>query len=88
MEVWILFNEEIESSSAEAFEIRRFLSEGREMGIDVKVFHPEQFDLLVSEHDRDSILVDGVPMPLPDFVLPRCYVIDSGYFSLAVVRQL
>ncbi len=87
MEVWILFNEEIESASSEAFEIRRFLAEGREMGIDVKVFHPEQFDLLVSDK-RDSVLVDGVPMPLPDFVLPRCYVIDSGYFSLAVVRQL
>ena len=88
MEVWILFNEEIESSSAEAFEIRRFLSEGREMGIDVKVYHPEQFDLVVDEDNKDTILIDGKPTPLPDFVLPRCYVIDSGYFSLAVVRQL
>lgn len=88
MEVWILFNEEVESSSAEAFEIRRFLAEGREMGIDVKVFHPEQFDLLVTDEDRESVLIDGKPVPLPDFVLPRCYVIDSGYFSLAVVRQL
>ena len=88
MEVWILFNEEIESSSAEAFEVRRFMAEGREMGIDVKVYHPEQFDLLVTEEDRGSVLIDGKPVPLPDYVLPRCYVIDSGYFSLAVVRQL
>lgn len=88
MEVWILFNEEIESSSAEAFEVRRFMAEGREMGIKVKVYHPEQFDLLVCEDSRDSVMIDGSPVPLPDFVLPRCYVIDSGYFSLAVVRQL
>jgi len=88
MEVWILFNEEVESSSAEAFEVRRFLAEGREMGVDVKVYHPEQFDLLVTDEDRESVLIDGKPVPLPDFVLPRCYVIDSGYFSLAVVRQL
>ncbi len=88
MEVWILFNEEIESASAEAFEVRRFLAEGREMGIDVKVYHPEQFDLLVTDEDRESVLIDGAPVPLPDYVLPRCYVIDSGYFSLAVVRQL
>ncbi len=88
MEVWILFNEEVESSSSEAFEIRRFLAEGREMGIDVKVFHPEQFDLLVSEEDRESVLIDGNLMPLPDFVLPRTYVIDTGYFALAVIRQL
>ncbi len=88
MEVWILFNEEVESSSAEALEIRRFLAEGREMGIDVKVFHPEQFDLLVTEEARESVLIDGEQKPLPDFVLPRAYVIDSGYFSLAVLRQL
>lgn len=88
MEVWILFNEEIEAPSAEAFEIRRFLAEGRDMDVDVKVFNPEQFDLLVSENDRESVLIDGKLMPLPDFVLPRTYVIDSGYFALAVIRQL
>ncbi len=88
MEVWILFNEEIEAASAEAFEIRRFLAEGREMGVDVKVFHPEQFDLLVTADDRESVLIDGNLMPLPDFVIPRTYVIDTGYFALAVIRQL
>jgi gamma-F420-2:alpha-L-glutamate ligase len=87
MEVWILFNEDIEAPSAEAFEVRRFLSEGRDMGIDVKVFHPEQFDLLVTEEDRHSILIDGKSRPLPDFLLPRTYVVDTGYFALAVIRQ-
>lgn len=87
MEVWIIFNEEIESSSAEAFEIRRFMAEGRNMGIDVKVFHPEQFDLLVTEEETDSILIDGKPVPLPDFLLPRTYVVETGYFPLAILRQ-
>lgn len=87
MEVWILFNEEIEAPSSEAFEIRRFLAEGREMGIDVKVFNPQQFDLLVCEDDSRSILIDGVSRPLPDFLLPRTYVVDTGYFPLAVIRQ-
>jgi|TARA_R110002126_G_scaffold13118_4_gene56922 gamma-F420-2:alpha-L-glutamate ligase len=87
MEVWILFNEEVESSTAEAFEIRRFMAEGRNMGIDVKVFHPEQFDLLVTEEETDSILIDGKPVLLPDFMLPRTYVIETGYFPLAILRQ-
>ncbi len=87
MDVWILFNEDIEAPSAEAFEVRRFMAEGRDMGINVKVFHPEQFDLLVTEDHRHSILVDGKSMPLPDFLLPRTYVIDTGYFALAVIRQ-
>lgn len=88
MEVWILFNEEIDAPSAEAHEVRRFLKEGHKMGIDVKVFDPEQFDLLVTADDRESVLIDGKAMPLPDFVLPRTYVIDTGYFALAVIRQL
>jgi len=88
MEVWILFDEEIEAPTAEAFEVRRFLAEGRNMDVDVKVFNPEQFDLLVTEEDLDSILVDGQLMPLPDFLLPRTLVEEAGYFSLAVIRQL
>lgn len=88
MEVWILFNEEIEAPTAEAFEVRRFLSEGKKMGVDVKIFNPEQFDLLVTEEERDSVLIDGQPMPLPDFLLPRTLVKDSGYFSMAVIRQM
>jgi gamma-F420-2:alpha-L-glutamate ligase len=88
MEVWILFNEEIEAPTNEAFEVRRFLAEGRNMGVDVKVFNPEQFDLLVTEEDRDSVLMDGQLMHLPDFLLPRTLVKETGYFALAVIRQL
>ncbi len=88
MEVWILFNEEIESHTSEAFEIRRFMAEGREMVVDVKVYHPEQFDLLVTSEARESILIDGNLRKLPDFLLPRTYVIDTGYFPLAIIRQM
>lgn len=87
MRVWILFNEDINSSSAEAFEVRRFMDEGRKMGIDVSVYHPEQFDLLVTEDVTNSILIDGESVALPDFLLPRTYVVDTGYFALAVIRQ-
>ncbi len=88
MEVWILFSEEIEAPTAEAFEIRRFLAEGKKMGVNVRIIHPEQFDLLVTEEERDTVLVDGKLEPLPDFLLPRTTVIETGYFPLAVIRQL
>lgn len=88
MEVWILFSEEIEAPTSEAFEVRRFLAEGRKMGIDVKVYRPEQFDLIVTDEDQDSILIDGQLVKLPDVLLPRTYVIDTGYFALAVIRQM
>lgn len=87
MEVWILFHEEIEAPSAEAFEVRRFIAEARAMDIDLKIFHPDQFDLLVTDEARDTILVDGSPMTLPDVLLPRTLLKDTGYFPLAVIRQ-
>ncbi|MBU0858299.1 MAG: ATP-grasp domain-containing protein, partial [Alphaproteobacteria bacterium] len=87
MEVWILFHEEEEAPSAEAYEVRRFKAEAREMGITLKIFHPDQFDLLVTDEARDTILVDGAPMPLPDVLLPRTLMKDTGYFPLAVIRQ-
>lgn len=88
MEVWILFNEDIDATSAEAFEVRRFMEEGEAMGIDVKVYHPEQFELLVTAEHRHSALINGKLVPLPDYVLPRTYLDEGGYFSLAVLRHL
>ncbi|MCB1531184.1 MAG: RimK family alpha-L-glutamate ligase [Rhodospirillales bacterium] len=88
MEVWILYGDDIESSADLAFEVRRFLAEGKKMGIDVKVFRPSQFDLLVNDQTRDSILINGKHVSLPDFVYPYFNHKDQSYFSLAVVRQL
>ena len=87
MDVWILFSEEIEAPTNEAYEIRRFQAIGKEMGINVEVFSPEQFDLLVTNEDRTSVLIDGEPKLLPDFLLPRTPPVENGYFSLAVIRQ-
>lgn len=88
MEVWILYGDDIGSNADLAHEVRRFLEEGARVGVDVKVFRPEQFDLLVTEGVRDSILIDGVSRKLPDFVYPYFNHGDNSYFSLAVVRQL
>ncbi len=87
MNVWILFNEDIDAPTAEAFEVRRFVAEGREMGFNVEVYSHQQFDLLVTEHVRDSILIEGQKHALPDVLLPRTYVVETGYFALAVIRQ-
>lgn len=88
MEVWILFGDDIESNADLAFEARRFLREGNKMDIDVKVIKPSQFDILVTQGDRESILINGKAVPLPDFVFPYFNHNDQGYFALAIVRQL
>ena len=88
MEVWVLYGDDIESNADLAHECRRFLSEGEKMGIDVKIIKPGQFDLLVTQDVRDSILIDGKAVSLPDFVFPYFNHNDHGYFSLAIARQL
>lgn len=88
MEVWILYGDDIESTADLAHEVRRFKVEGEKMGIDVKVHKPSEFDLLVNEDTRDSILIKGEQVPLPDFVYPYFNHMDQSYFSLAIVRQL
>lgn len=88
MEVWILYGEDIESTADLAFEVRRFIAEAPDMGIDLKVFRPSQFDLLVTEEERDSILIDGELVPLPDCCFPYLHHGDRSYFSLSIVRQL
>ena len=49
MEVWIIYGGDIESTADLAFEVRRFIAEGAEAGIDVKIYNPTQFDLLVTD---------------------------------------
>lgn len=87
MEVWILYGDDIDSTADLAFEMRRFLGEGEKMGITVKAFKPNQFDLLVTETNRDQIIIDGEWTDLPDFVFPYFNHSDHSYFSLAIVRQ-
>jgi gamma-F420-2:alpha-L-glutamate ligase len=88
MEVWILYGEDVESNADLAHEVRRFQSEAAKMGVDLEVLKPVQFDLLVREEARDSILIDGQPRKLPDFFFPYLDHSDRSYFSLAITRQM
>lgn len=88
MEVWILYGDDIESNADLAHEVRRFKAEAETSGITLKVYNPANFDLIVDEQTRDSVLINGKPVPLPDVVYPYFNHNDHSYFSLAIVRQL
>ena len=87
MECWILYDGEAESSGPGAYEVRRFIEAGKRQGINVTVFQPEQFELVVTQDDRDSVLVDGRIAQLPDFIIPRISG-NVNYFTLAIIRHL
>lgn len=87
MKGWILYKDSANTLKPEAYEIERFIEVAKEEGIELQVFQPEQFDLTVTREDKQSLLVDGEPAMLPDFVLPRMGA-GTTYFALAIIRHL
>ncbi len=87
MKCWILHNRSATGPQADVYEIDRFRETAQAEGIELEVFTPEQFDLIVSRDDRKSVRIDGETVSLPDFLLPRMGA-SAGYFALAVIRHL
>lgn len=87
MRGWILYSDSANQLKPETYEIERLISVAKEQKIDLEVFRPEQFELIVTQDDRKSVLVDGKVLPLPDFLLPRMGA-GTTYFALAVIRHL
>ncbi|MDC7225056.1 MAG: RimK family alpha-L-glutamate ligase [Spirochaetales bacterium] len=84
---WILYRINETEVKPEMYEINRFKEEAAKENITLRVLKPEQIDLIVTQEDRKSILVDGKTTALPDFVLPRMGA-GTTYFALAVIRHL
>lgn len=87
MRGWVIYRHSAAPLSPESYEIDRLRETAADEGIELRVIQPEQFDLIVTRDDRKSILVDGRPTELPDFVLPRMGA-GTTYFALAVIRHL
>jgi gamma-F420-2:alpha-L-glutamate ligase len=88
MRGWIIAKEIPKSSRPDTLHGVRRLAEYAEANkIDLKVVKPDQVEIIVNREDRKSILLDGAPTPLPDFVLPRMGAATT-YFAFAVIRHL
>ena len=83
---WIIYKTTSADLTPEAYEINRLTEVAEAEGIQLKVIRPEQVDLIVTQEDRKSIQLDGQPISLPDFVLPRMGA-GTTYFALAVIRH-
>ena len=83
MNGWIIHKK----SLGENFEVDRLVEEFEKQGVDIRVVNPKDVDIFVDRDDRKSIIVDGKPRKVPDFVLPRT---GSGttYFIKAIIRHL
>ena len=87
MKGWILYKKKQADLGESDYGVNRLLAAAKAKDIALSVYAPEQFELVVTRADRKSILVDGKPEVLPDFILPRMGA-GTTYFALAVIRQL
>ena len=83
MNGWIIHKKQL----GENHEVQRLVEEFEKRDVKVRVVNPKDVDIIVDRDDRKSIIVEGVPRKLPDFVLPRT---GSGttYFIKAIIRHL
>ena len=80
---WIIHKKEL----GENFEVSRLVEEFEKQGIDVRVVNPKDVDIFVDRDDRKSIIVDGKPRKLPDFVFQRTGS-GTNYFIKAIIRHM
>lgn len=87
MKGWILYKRKRSDLTEDDHAILRLLEVAQRTGIDLEVYKPDQFELVATRGDHRSILIDGNPCILPDFVMPR-FGSATSYFALSIVRQL
>lgn len=83
MKLWILAKKE----NFDSYENRRFKEVARQMGTELTMVAPEEFDVIVTKEGRKSILHNGSTVELPDCLIPRMGA-ETTYFALAVIRHL
>jgi len=87
MKGWILYKEKSGFLKEKSYGVERLIDSSASLGVDLQIIAPERLDLTVTREDRKSILLDGEPVSLPDFIIPRMGAFTT-YFDLAVIRHL
>ena len=83
----ILFSKKEELITQEDYSVLRLLEAAKARNIELKVIAPEQFELIITNNNKKSILVDDKPLPLPDFVIPRMGS-DTTFYAFSILREL
>ena len=87
MKGWILYRSNNDFLKEKSYAVSRMFDSAKENGVELEIIAPNRLELTVTREDRRSILLDGKPVSLPDFIIPRMGAFTS-YFDLAVIRHL
>lgn len=83
---WILFHHELDPAIPEVPEVLRFQEAASAMGIDLMVYDPHRFDLIVGGDEDWAVTYNDNPMGRPDFIICRTGA-ETDYYTLALLRH-
>lgn len=87
MKGWILYKRNKEELTEVDHGVNRFLSVAASLQMELEVYRPDEFELIISRDDKKSILLNDERVSLPHFLIPRLGA-ETSYFALAIIRQL
>lgn len=87
MRGWILFQHELDPAIPEVPEVFRFQEAAGAMGIELHVFQPHRFEMVVGTGSDWAMKYQGNPVERPDFVICRTGA-ETDYFTLALLRHI
>ena len=70
----------------ESYETNRLIEEFQKQDIEIQLVDPNTVDIFVNKDNKKSILVNGEPSDLPQFVFPRTGS-GTSYYIKAVIRH-
>lgn len=86
MRCWLFFHCDLDSTHPEVHEALRFDKVADDLGIDLSVLKPREFDLVVDSNHAWSATYDGRALLKPDAIICRTGA-ETSYFTLAVLRH-
>ena len=86
MRCWLFFHRDLDTAHPEVHEVLRFDAVADELGIDLSVLKPREFDLVVDSNHDWSATYDGRALLKPDAIICRTGA-ETSYFTLAVLRH-
>jgi gamma-F420-2:alpha-L-glutamate ligase len=86
MRCWLFFHRELAPDVPEAPEVIRFQEVAGELGIDLSVLQPREFDLVVDSTNEWSAMYQDQRLDKPDLIIPRTGS-ETSYFTFAVLRH-
>ncbi len=87
MEGWLLSNKAVHKLTEKDHGVHRLVEAAAQKDIKLTVYSPNELELLVTDADEKTVVVNDSRMTLPDFILPRVGA-NVSYFGLAMIRQL